>query len=112
LILEHPLIGVELLQRAGVNNPLWLEIVKHHHERPDGKGYPKGLVGNAVSREVRLMHHADLYISLATERPSRAAMLPRDILKKLKLAEDKEDDTIPKVADTPNVWEFIRLTNA
>lgn len=39
---EHPLRGMLLLHRLGVTDPLWLELVRDHHEMPDGSGYPAG----------------------------------------------------------------------
>ena len=41
-LIEHPLRSMLLLHRLGVTDPLWLELVRDHHEMPDGSGYPAG----------------------------------------------------------------------
>jgi putative two-component system response regulator len=52
-------------------------LIRWHHERLDGGGYPDGLAGEAIPQLVRILSVADFYDSLATARPYRAA-LPRD----------------------------------
>lgn len=49
------------------------DIAHYHHERWDGKGYPKGLVGEAIPLSARLMAIADVYDALVTERPYKKA---------------------------------------
>ena len=60
-------------------------IVLHHHERWDGKGYPAGLAGEAIPRLARLVSVADVFDAMASPRPYREAMDPtvvRDIILK------------------------------
>ena len=82
-IQSHTLESVELLQRCGVNDPVWLEAVRDHHERVDGTGYPRGLRGDAVSIEARILGIVDIYSAMIRPRayrdaqPSRVAL--RDI---------------------------------
>jgi len=82
-IQAHTLDGVELLQRCGVNDPIWLEAVRDHHERVDGTGYPRGLRGDTVSIEARILGIVDIYSAMIRPRayrdaqPSRVAL--RDI---------------------------------
>ena len=45
-----------------------------HHERLDGKGYPKGLAGDAITLETRIMTVADIFDAMTADRPYRAAM--------------------------------------
>lgn len=79
----HTLESVELLQRCGVNDPIWLEAVRDHHERVDGTGYPRGLRGETVSIEARILGIVDIYSAMIRPRayrdaqPSRVAL--RDI---------------------------------
>ena len=79
----HTLESVELLQRCGVNDPIWLEAVRDHHERVDGTGYPRGLRGDSVSIEARILGIVDIYSAMIRPRayrdaqPSRVAL--RDI---------------------------------
>ncbi len=49
-----------------------------HHERLDGSGYPRGLVGNAISTSGRVLAAADRYATLTAERPHRLAHSPED----------------------------------
>lgn len=82
-IQSHTLQGVELLERAGVSDPVWLDSVRDHHERVDGTGYPRGLRGEAVSIEARILGIVDIYSAMIRPRayrdaqPSRVAL--RDI---------------------------------
>src|SRR5690606_6347075 len=64
LIADHPQAGVELLQQAGVEDPVWLAAVLQHHERVDGSGYPNGLSGEAISRGARKLAIADIYSAM------------------------------------------------
>jgi HD-GYP domain-containing protein (c-di-GMP phosphodiesterase class II) len=45
-----------------------------HHERLDGKGYPRGLKGEAIALETRIITTADIFDALTADRPYRAAM--------------------------------------
>ena len=82
-IQAHTLESVDLLQRCGVNDPIWLEAVRDHHERVDGTGYPRGLRGDTVSIEARILGIVDIYSAMIRPRayrdaqPSRVAL--RDI---------------------------------
>jgi HD-GYP domain-containing protein (c-di-GMP phosphodiesterase class II) len=60
-----------------------LDIVRHHHERVDGKGYPDGLKGDAISREVRVVTICDIYDELISDRPYRKGITPHEALNKM-----------------------------
>jgi HD-GYP domain-containing protein (c-di-GMP phosphodiesterase class II) len=49
-------------------------IVRHHHERVDGQGYPDGLVGDAIPLISRILAVADAYNAMTSDRPYRDAM--------------------------------------
>lgn len=51
-----------------------LPLIRHHHERLDGSGYPAGLSGNEISLTVRILTVVDIYDALGTERPYKAAL--------------------------------------
>ena len=51
-----------------------LDIIRHHHEKLDGTGYPDGLMGDEVSMVARVMAVADIYDALITDRPYRKGM--------------------------------------
>lgn len=61
---KHPSRGELLLKRQKIDNPVWLDIVRHHHERLDGSGYPDGLANEQISIPVRIMSIADTYSAL------------------------------------------------
>jgi HD-GYP domain-containing protein (c-di-GMP phosphodiesterase class II) len=48
--------------------------VVHHHERVDGKGYPDGLVGDAIPQDGRILAVADAYDAMTSDRPYRGGM--------------------------------------
>jgi diguanylate cyclase (GGDEF)-like protein/putative nucleotidyltransferase with HDIG domain len=75
IIKTHPVIGAELLRSWGLADAA--EIVRHHHERIDGNGYPDGLAGEHIEIEARIIHVTDAYIAMTEDRPYRAA-IPRE----------------------------------
>ena len=78
-IKEHPIIGVRILSEIK-NIDYVHNIVKHHHERYDGKGYPDGLKGDEVDIQVHIVHLADTVDAMMSDRPYRKG-LPMDIVK-------------------------------
>jgi putative nucleotidyltransferase with HDIG domain len=73
---QHPLFGLELL--ASVEFPWDLKpIIRSHHEKYDGSGYPDGLVGDEIPLDAQIICIVDVYDALTTTRSYRAAM-PRE----------------------------------
>ena len=69
---SHPVFGVELLE--GVEFPWDLRpMIRHHHERWDGSGYPDKIAGEKIPLEARILTIADVYDALTTTRSYRAA---------------------------------------
>jgi diguanylate cyclase (GGDEF)-like protein len=75
LVKTHTIVGAELLSSWALPGPA--EIVRQHHERIDGTGYPMGLRGEQISVEARIIHVADAYTAMTRDRPYRRA-LPHD----------------------------------
>ena len=78
-IKEHPVIGTEILGRMPNLSRLVplkdvVSVVRSHHERPDGKGYPDGLSGSNISRAAKILSIADVWDALTTDRPYRPGM--------------------------------------
>jgi HD-GYP domain-containing protein (c-di-GMP phosphodiesterase class II) len=71
----HPAAGVELLRPADVS-PLVVSVVRDHHERLDGMGYPEGLDGTRVQEFPRLAAVADVYDAVTSERVYKSAAPP------------------------------------
>jgi PAS domain S-box-containing protein/putative nucleotidyltransferase with HDIG domain len=73
LIKEHVRQGYEILKDVESPWPL-AEMVRQHHERMDGSGYPRGLKGEAIMVESRILAVSDVVESMASHRPYRAAL--------------------------------------
>jgi len=74
-IKEHPEIGERILKPI-IRDPVVLAIVRHHHERFAGGGYPEGLAGEDIPLGSRLLCVADAYDAMTSCRPYRDAMHP------------------------------------
>jgi HD-GYP domain-containing protein (c-di-GMP phosphodiesterase class II) len=72
LIKKHPELGLAILGHAGTLKRELLGVL-YHHERMDGSGYPRGLVGGAIPIEARIVAVADTYDVLTSDRPYRKA---------------------------------------
>jgi len=83
LIYRHPLISAEMLNQAGVEDELWLELVAQHHEKLDGSGYPHGLKGEEIRHEARILALGDVYSAMVTPRGYRGPLNLKDSLKDL-----------------------------
>ena len=70
LIKTHPETGAEILQTFGFLSPL-VSIVRHHHERWDGRGYPDGLAGTKIPLGARILAAVDAYHALVSNRAYR-----------------------------------------
>jgi putative two-component system response regulator len=72
VIREHPRIGERICSPLR-SLRLVLPIIRHHHERWNGSGYPDGLAGEAIPITARILQSADIYDALTTDRPYRPA---------------------------------------
>ena len=72
LVRRHPVIGTEILRDVDFLGEGKL-VVRHHHERWDGRGYPDGLAGEAIPLAARVFAVADALDALTTDRPYRPA---------------------------------------
>ncbi|HEX8102701.1 MAG TPA: HD-GYP domain-containing protein [Solirubrobacteraceae bacterium] len=72
LIARHPVIGSQILRDVDFLGEAKL-VVRHHHERWDGKGYPDGLAGEDIPLAARVFAVADALDALTTDRPYRPA---------------------------------------
>lgn len=70
LIKQHPATGASIIQRSADLSAIG-EIIRYHHERYDGKGYPDGLQGEEIPLESRIMAVADTFDAMITDRPYR-----------------------------------------
>ncbi len=70
---RHPVIGARMLIGCEVD-PFFVEIVLHHHESWDGRGYPDGLQGEAIPLGARILSIADVFDVLTSQRPYKAPL--------------------------------------
>lgn len=72
LIETHPVVGERIARALGFHR-LELEVIRHHHERWDGQGYPDGLSGDAIPRLARVMAVCDVFDAVTSARAYRPA---------------------------------------
>lgn len=84
LIRAHPQKGAEILSSQEGAEPLAMEMALSHHERLDGKGYPRGLVESKIGLPARICAVVDIYDALTTARPYRGPIPPRTVLGKMR----------------------------
>lgn len=107
-IKTHPQIGAEVLSHVGFLKPM-IPLVRGHHEKMDGSGYPDGLKGNEIPIGARILAVTDCYDALTTDRPYRAALSPQQALDEMEKHRGTHFD--PGVLDAFNlVIDEIILT--
>lgn len=76
IIQKHPIKGVEILQHIPfLRNHMYL--IRSHHERWDGKGYPDGLQGQEIPLGARIVAVADVFDAMTSDRPYRKGLPPK-----------------------------------
>jgi HD-GYP domain-containing protein (c-di-GMP phosphodiesterase class II) len=89
---EHSAIGERILSHVDEYSEI-ARIVRHHHERIDGQGYPDGLVEDDIPQVSRIIAVADAYNAMTSDRPYRDAMPSRVARLRLAQAVDSQFDT-------------------
>jgi putative two-component system response regulator len=79
-IRQHPEVGERICSPLKSFRTV-LGIIRHHHERWDGSGYPDGLRSDAIPLAARVLQIADIYDALTTRRAYRVALAPKDAWK-------------------------------
>jgi putative nucleotidyltransferase with HDIG domain len=82
IIKQHPIIGARMLRSVPFLAP-HIPIVELHHERPDGRGYPRGLRGDDIPLDARIVHVADAYDAMTSARAYRGARPSSEALREL-----------------------------
>lgn len=88
---RHPEIAVEILSPL-LDDPIALDVVRHHHERWDGAGYPDGLAGEEIPLVARIAAVADAYDAMITARPYRSARTPAEAIAELQAEAGRQFD--------------------
>lgn len=89
---QHSAIGERILRNVDEYSET-ATIVRHHHERIDGFGYPDGLTGDDIPLISRIIAVADAYNAMTSDRPYRTAMHTREARLRLAQAVDSQFDT-------------------
>ncbi len=83
VIKNHPSIGYDIIKDIGFLKDV-MNIVKHHHEKWDGSGYPMGLKGSEIPIETTILTISDAYDAMTTDRPYRKALSSEEAIKELR----------------------------
>lgn len=92
----HTTVGAQLLSRVDFPYPV-IPIVRHHHERWDGGGYPDGLAGEQIPIIARILAVVDCFDSVREDRPFRRGMTRDEAIALLRLGSGKHFD--PRITD-------------
>jgi putative two-component system response regulator len=79
---RHPVVGEEICRPLRSLQPV-LPIIRSHHERLDGSGYPDGLRGDAIPMTARILQVVDIFDAMTTDRPYRRGSSPASALESL-----------------------------
>jgi putative two-component system response regulator len=91
-IRSHVLEGEEILEPLRRDHPVLLAIIRHHHERVDGSGFPDGLAGDDIPLAARIVAVADAFDAMTTSRAYRPTREPADALEELDRWADRQFD--------------------
>jgi putative nucleotidyltransferase with HDIG domain len=90
-IRRHPDIGADLLKDIGVFGPIG-EIIRAHHERIDGRGYPRGLTGDEIPEVAKIVAVAEIYDTLTAPDTYRTPMTSFEALTELRRVSGQQVD--------------------
>ncbi len=83
IVRQHPVVGEKICAPLKSLRRI-LPVIRHHHERMDGSGYPDGLRGEKIPLRAQILQIADIYDALVTERPYRGALSSEEALQILR----------------------------
>lgn len=103
IVKRHPIDGADMLGPAGDREIT--AMVRHHHERPDGLGYPDGLIGEKIPLGARIIAVADTFDAITSSRPYRSASSHKQAL-------DVLSSSAGTQLDGPAVAAFLKCYSA
>jgi putative nucleotidyltransferase with HDIG domain len=92
IVKKHPLNGVRILENLK-NLQRVSSFILHHHERPDGTGYPHGLAGDAIPVGARILAVADAFDAITSDRPYRKRASVEEALLEIERNAGRQFDT-------------------
>jgi putative two-component system response regulator len=102
---QHPVTGEQICAPLKSLRAI-LPVIRHHHERMDGTGYPDGLYGEEIPLKARILQVADVYDALINDRPYRQALSSAEALEILR------EEAAQGWIDASLVWKFSRICQA
>jgi len=105
IVRQHPVVGERICAPLKSLRRI-LPVIRHHHERMDGSGYPDGLRGEQIPVQARILQIADIYDALTTDRPYRMALSSEEALQIL------EYEVMRGWLDGPLVSKFSAIRRA
>jgi putative two-component system response regulator len=102
LVQQHPVVGEKICAPLKSLREI-LPVIRHHHERMDGSGYPDGLCGDEIPLKARILQIADIYDALTSDRPYREALTSDEALQVLRY------EAMKGWLDALLVWRFSRI---
>lgn len=99
---QHPATGEQICAPLKSLRSV-LPVIRHHHERMDGTGYPDGLYGEGIPLKARILQVADVYDALINDRPYRKALSPDHALQIL------HQEAMYGWLDASLVWKFSSI---
>ncbi|WP_105615231.1 HD-GYP domain-containing protein [Vallitalea okinawensis] len=100
-IQSHPAIGANILSNVDFLKDI-AEIIRCHHERADGKGYPNHLTQDQIPIESSILSIADVYDAMTSDRPYRKALSKEEAIKEL--IDNSGTQFVPELVD-----EFLKI---
>lgn len=82
MVKAHPVRGAEMVRGVKFLERT-IDMIRHHHERVDGKGYPDGLTGDQISLHAKIVNLADAFDAMTTDRPYRAGMTAEQAMEQM-----------------------------
>lgn len=105
LVKNHTVIGGNICKPL-VNFSDLYDMIRHHHEKLNGTGYPDGLKGDEISVEARILSVADVFDALYSDRPYRSKLPLDKVIEILREEADKEN------LDSALVTTFVEMVNS
>jgi len=93
MVKNHPHLGTQLVGPLDIS-PMIKVIIRNHHERYDGKGYPDELAGEAIPLSARIVMIADAYDAMISNRPYRKALSSNEALQELQRCAGSQFDPL------------------
>jgi len=94
---EHPAHGIRILEPIGFSSTI-INAIAQHHERYDGKGYPRGISGEEITLPARVLNVSDTIDAMVSERPYRGTISSEEVLLELERESGRQFD--PRVTES------------